>query len=286
MAQVIVNGIVSAALIAPPAVAFSMLFGILRFPNFAIGGYITVGVFAAYAMNVPLALPFWVAALGATLAGAVIVWISDQIIFRPMRTSAPVTLLVVSIALTFVLEHSVRLIFGPDVKGFNLPLERPITLGQIHITRSQIHLIGTALFIIVFTHLLLTRTRTGRAMRAMADNPELAEVRGIRSTLIRVVATLYCGALLGLSGVSAGFDLAIEPLLGWSLTIPIIAAAILGGIGSVYGAMLGAVLVGLAEEFSTLILPSSYKIAVGFGIIAMLLLLRPQGLLGQPEIKK
>lgn len=285
-AQMIVNGVITAALIAPPAVAFSMLFGILRFPNFAIGGYITVGVFAAYAINVPFGLPLWAASLGAMLAGAAVVWASDQIIFRPMRASSPVTLLVVSIALTFVLEHSVRLIFGADVKGFDLPLERPLVFGGVHITRPQLYLIGAALLVVIVTHLLLTRTRMGKAMRAMADNPQLAEVRGIRSVLVRVAVTLYCGALLGLSGVSAGLDLVIEPLLGWGLTIPIIAAAILGGIGSVYGAMLGAVLVGLAEEFATLILPSSYKIGVGFAVITILLLLRPHGLLGQPEIKK
>lgn len=286
MAQMVVNGIVTAALIAPPAVAFSMLFGILRFPNFAIGGYITVGVFTAYAINVQFGLPLWFASLGAMLAGGGVVLVSDQLIFRPMRASAPVTLLVVSIALTFVLEHSVRLIFGADVKGFDMPLERPLFFGGVHITQSQFYLIGAALLVVIITHLLLKRTRMGKAMRAMADNSGLAEVRGIRLMLVRVAVTLYCGALLGLCGVSAGFDLVIEPLLGWGLTIPIIAAAILGGIGSVYGAMLGAVLVGLAEEFATLILPSSYRIAVGFVVIAILLLLRPHGLLGQPEIKK
>lgn len=286
MGQMIVNGVVTAALIAPPAVAFSMLFGILRFPNFAIGGYITVGVFTGYAANVLFGLPLWAASLAAMLAGAAVVWASDQIIFRPMRTSSPVTLLVVSIALTFVLEHAVRLVFGADVRGFDLPLERPLVFGGMHITRPQLYLMGASLLVVIVTHFLLTRTRIGKAMRAMADNSQLAEVRGIRSVLVRVVVTLYCGALLGLSGVSAGLDLVIEPLLGWGLTIPIIAAAILGGIGSVYGAMLGAVLVGLAEEFATLILPSSYKVGVGFAMITILLLLRPYGLLGQPEIKK
>lgn len=284
--QMLINGLVNAALIAPPAVAFSMLFGILRFPNFAIGGYITIGVFTAYAFNVQLGLPLWVAALGAMLVGAAVVWASDWIIFQPMRASAPVTLLVVSISLTFVLEHSVRLVYGADVKGFNIPLERPLVFGNVRITPEQLYLIGAALLIVVVTHVLLTMTRIGKAMRAMADNPQLAEVRGIRSVLVRSAVTLYCGALLGLCGVTAGLDLVIEPLLGWSLTIPIIAAAILGGIGSVYGAMLGALLVGLAEEFAFLILPSTYKIGVGFILIAILLLLRPHGLFGQPEIKK
>ena len=97
-------------------------------------------------------------------------------------------------------------------------------------------------------------------MRATADNFSLAEVRGISTELVIALTWLYCGALLGLTGVLAGLDLVIEPLIGWNLTIPIFAAAILGGIGSPYGAMLGAVLVGLAEEFTVLILPSTYKV--------------------------
>jgi branched-subunit amino acid ABC-type transport system permease component len=126
----------------------------------------------------------------------------------------------------------------------------------------------------------------GKAMRATADNFSLAEVRGINTELVIALTWLYCGALLGLTGVLAGLDLVIEPLIGWNLTIPIFAAAILGGIGSPYGAMLGAVLVGLAEEFTILVLPSTYKVGVGFVIIAVLLLFRPQGLFGVPQVKK
>ena len=256
MGQSILNGLVSAALIAPPAVAFSMLFAILRFPNFAIGGYIAVGAFAAYAANLWLGLPLWLAALVGMAVAAVITWLSDVIVFRPMRGSSAVTLLVVSIALTLIIENVIRFIFGADVRGFDLPLTRPIKIAGLRITIEQIYIMGITLGVAGGTHLLLAFT------------------------------WLYCGALFGLTGVLAGLDLVIEPLVGWNLTIPIFAAAILGGIGSPYGAMLGAILVGLAEEFTTLILPSTYKVGVGFAIIAILLLLRPHGLLGTPEIKK
>lgn len=284
--QLIVNGIVNASLIAPPAIAFTLLFGILRFPNFAIGGYITVGAFAAYALNVDAGLPLWLAGIGAMAATALVVWLSDVLIFRPMRGHQPVTLLVVSIALTLILEHVVRLIYSADVRGFDLPLQRPFKFAGLRITQEQIWIIVMAIAIGVLVHLLLQHTRIGKAMRATADNPMLAEVRGINAALVLAFTTGVCGALFGLTGVFAGLDLVIEPLVGWNLTIPIFAAAILGGIGSPYGAMLGALLVGLAEELTVLVLPSSYKIAVGFVIIAVLLLVRPQGLLGTPEIKK
>ena len=114
----------------------------------------------------------------------------------------------------------------------------------------------------------------------------LAEVRGIDTGRVIMFTWILCGALFGLTGVLAGLDLVIEPLLGWNLTIPIFAAAILGGIGSPYGAMVGALMVGMAEELTVLVLPSTYKVGVGFAIIAILLLVRPQGLFGQPEIKK
>ena len=286
MGQSILNGLVSAALIAPPAVAFSMLFAILRFPNFAIGGYITVGAYAAYAANISLGLPLWLAALVGMAVAAVVTWLSDVIVFRPMRGSSAVTLLVVSIALTLILENTIRFGFGADVRGFDLPLTRPIKIAGLRITIEQIYIIGITLGVAVGTHLLLAYTRIGKAMRATADNFALAEVRGIHTSRVIAVTWLYCGALFGLTGMLAGLDLVIEPLVGWNLTIPIFAAAILGGIGSPYGAMLGAILVGLAEEFTTLILPSTYKVGVGFAIIAILLLLRPHGLLGTPEIKK
>jgi branched-subunit amino acid ABC-type transport system permease component len=172
------------------------------------------------------------------------------------------------------------------VRGFDIPLQRPWKVFGAHITPEQVEIIGWSLAIGVMLHLLLAHTRIGRAMRAVADNPMLAAIRGVNAGRVTAFTTAICGALFGLTGVFAGLDLVIEPLVGWNLTIPIFAAAILGGIGSPYGAILGAVLVGLAEEATILVLPSTYKIAVGFVIIAVLLLVRPQGLFGTAEIKK
>lgn len=284
--QMVVNALVNAALIAPPAIAFSLIFGVLRFPNFAIGGYITVGAFAAYAFNVQLGLPLFLAGLGAMAVTAVVVWLSDIIVFRPIRDFGAVTLLVVSIALTLILENIVRLIYSADVRGFDIPLQRPYRFAGIHITHEQIQIIILAVILAVVTHVMLRYTRIGKAMRATADNPSLAAVRGIRAGAVIAFTWVFSGALLGLTGVLAGLDLVIEPLLGWNLTIPIFAAAILGGIGSPYGAIVGALLVGLAEEMTILVLPSTYKVGVGFVVIAVLLLVRPHGLFGQPEIRK
>ena len=284
--QLLVNALVNAALIAPPAMAFSLLFGILRFPNFAIGAYITVGAFAAYSLNVSLGLPLVVASGGAMIITAAVVWLTHVVVFRPMQDQSPVTLLVVSIAAAFIIENVIRLFYSADVRGFNIPLERPWKFMDARITREQVEIIIFSGLIAVGLHFLLAHTRIGRAMRAVADNPMLAAIRGVNATWITAFTTALCGLLFGLTGVFAGLDLVIEPLVGWNLTIPIFAAAILGGIGSPYGAMVGAIMVGLAEEATFLIIPSTYKVGVGFAIIAVLLLVRPQGLFGTLEIKK
>ena len=284
--QLFVNALINTSLIAPPAIAFSLLFGVLRFPNFAIGGYITIGAFAAFTANIVLGLPMLPATAFAMAVTALLVWACDVIVFRPLREHTAVTLLVVSIALTLVLENIVRLFFGSDVRGFDLPLERPRRFGDVRITGEQVDILFATVVVAVGVHCLLRYTNLGRAMRAVADNPTLAQVRGVRINRITGATTAIGGALFGLTGVFAGLDLVVEPLVGWSLTIPIFAAAILGGIGSPYGALIGALCVGLAEELTVLILPSTYKAGVGFVIIAIFLMFRPHGLLGQAEIKK
>ena len=284
--QIFVNALVNAALIAPPAMAFSLLFGILRFPNFAIGGYITVGAFAAYTLNVSLGLPLALAAAGAMAFTGLVVWIAHVPVFRPMESQSSVTLLVVSIALTLILESIVRLFFSADVRGFDIPLERPWKFLGARITTEQIEIIICAIVLATCLHILLHHTRFGRAMRSVSDNPMLASIRGVDAAKVTAFTTFLCGAMFGLTGVLAGLDLVIEPLVGWNLTIPIFAAAILGGIGSPYGAILGALMLALAEELTVLVLPSTYKIGVGFVIITVLLLFRPQGLFGTAEIKK
>ncbi len=286
MGQILFYGLMDGAIIALPAIAFTMLFGILRFPNFAVGTFMTVGAFIALTLNVTFGAPIWVAAIGAMAFTSVAMWLSDVIIFKAMRESHSISLLIVSIALSMIVENIIRLFYGNDVRGFELPLERPIKFAGIKFTPDQLWIIGTAIVAMLLVHALLKYTRLGKAMRATSDNFALAEVRGINTNRVIGATWLLGGALIGLAGVFAGVDLVIEPQLGWSLTIPVFAAAILGGIGSPYGAMVGAVLVGIAEELTGHFFEPSYKVGVGFVIITLLLFFRPHGLFGQPEIKK
>jgi branched-subunit amino acid ABC-type transport system permease component len=279
-APYVVAGIVTASIVVLPAITFSILYGILRFPNFAVGAYLTVGAYVAHAANqgfrwsMPASA---VAALGATGALAVAV---DRLAFRPRRRSRPLTLLVISIGVAFILENAVRFVWGNDLQSYDVPVRRPWVLGPLRLNADQFWIVGAAGAFTIAVHLLLKLTRIGKAMRATADNADLASVRGIDTERV-VAATSFLGGILsGASGVLLGLDSVLTPLMGWNLLIFVFAAAILGGIGSVYGAMLGAVSIGLVAELSTAFLPASYKGALSFLIMAVLLLFRPRGLLG------
>ena len=286
MMQVLVNGFISGAILALPAIAFTLMFSILKFPNFAIGAYVTVGAFCILFFQTVTGLPIWAATILGMAATAIVAWTSDAVVFKPLRNRSSITLLIVSIAVALVLENIIRFIAGNDIRGFDVPLSRPLRLAGFKATPEQLWLISISVLAMLAVYALLKYTRLGKAMRATADNFTLAQVRGIDTDRIIIATWLIGGALAGLAGLFAGLDLVIDPLVGWNLTIPILAAAILGGIGSPIGAMLGAISVGLAEELTAHLFNPAYKAGVGFVIIAILLLVRPHGLFGQPEIKK
>lgn len=280
VAPYLVAGIVTGSIVVLPAITFSILYSILRFPNFAIGSYMTLGAYLALAANRDLGwgmAPSFGLALVGSSAVAVLV---DRLTFGRMRRARPLALLVVSIGVAFVLENLVRFIWGNELHSYDLPLTRPWILGPFRVNADQLWIMGVAVAFLVAMHLLLRFTRVGKAMRATADDPDLASVRGIDTERIVTVTWILGGAMSGAAGVLLGLDATISPLMGWHLLILVFAAAILGGIGSAYGAMLGALSIGLVAELSTAWFTPSYKAAFGFLIMALLLLVRPRGLLG------
>jgi branched-subunit amino acid ABC-type transport system permease component len=286
MIQMIISTLASAAIVAPAAVAFTLVFTLFRYANFAVGGFVTIGAFAAWTFNVPLGWPLWVAGIGAMVVCAVAFALSDRLVFRPLRGRGGGTLLLVSIALSFVLENVVRFIYGAQMKGFDLPLTGPVTIWDIRFTQETVAVVAVSLLAILAVGALLVLTPIGRALRAVADNPSLASVRGLPVPRVEVFGIAVAGAMLGLSGTLVGVDLSIDPNLNWAVTIPIIAAAIVGGLGSPVGAAAGAILIGAAEELTVAFLAPTYKGAVGFAVIALVLILRPQGLLGDKVDRK
>ena len=276
--QFIVNGVVTGGMLALPAIAFSVLFGILNFPNFAISAYITMGGFFAYALNVSLGLPMLlVFPLAMIVSGFMGVGV-DHLAFRPMRGRRHLTLAIVSIGVAFILENIARFIWGNELRGYDLAITRAIKLGHIRIGKEQLVILLVSAAFMVLIQLLLKGTRMGKAMRAVADNPMLASVKGIDSEQVIRQVSFIGGALAGAAGIMVGVDTVIDPLMGFKLIFSVFAAAILGGLGSAPAAMGGAFCVGLAEEMSLTWIPATYKSAVGFSMIVIILLFRPQGL--------
>lgn len=280
MIQLLLNALASAAIIAPAAVAFTLIFTLFRYANFAAGAFVVFGSYAAWVVNVGLGLPLWTGGVVAMLVTALLVALCDRLVFRPLRGRDGATLLLVSVALSFVVENVLRFLFGTSIRGYDLPLVGPMVFGGVRVTWEMIGIISASAASIALVGLLLAFTRAGQALRAVSDNPSLAAVRGLPVRRVQLLGLVISGALFGLSGTLVGVDLAIEPSLAWVITIPVIAAAIFGGLGSPAGAAIGALVIGIAEELTVLFISPPYKAAVGFVVIAVMLLLRPQGLLG------
>jgi branched-chain amino acid transport system permease protein len=280
VAPYLVAGVVTGSILVLPAIAFSVLYSILRFPNFAIGAYMTAGAYVAFAANRTLGWPIAPSLAAGILGTALIAVVVDRLTFRLMRRSRPLALLVTSIGVAFVLENLARFFWGNELQSYDVAVRRPWALGPLRVNGDQVWIIAVAAAFLVFVHLLLRRTRIGKAMRATADNRDLASVRGIDPERIVLVTTALGGAMAGAAGVLLGIDSIVSPTMGGGVLILVFASAILGGIGSAYGAMLGALAIALVAEMSTAVFPPTYKTAFGFVIMALLLLIRPRGLLG------
>ena len=279
--QLIVNGIVMGTLLAIPAIGFTAMFAVLRFPNFSVASHATIGAFAGYAANVGLGLPAEVSLIAAFAVAALVGVASDEIALRPLRPHGALTAAIASIALTIVLENAVRFFYGNDLRGYDLPLVRDWRVWGIRIGPQQVDNLILAVALMAAVFLALRYTRIGKAMRAVADNPVLAELKGIDPVMVGRLTAFFGMGLVGAGGMLLGVGTSIDPLTGFRFILPIFAAAVVGGLGSIPGAVLGAMVVGLGEELSLLVLSPSYRSAVGFLAIVLVLTFRPRGILGE-----
>ena len=278
--QALVNGLVSGTLLAVPAIGFTAMFAVLRFPNFSVSGVATVGAFAGYlAYGAGLQIVGSLAA--AFLAAGAVGLALDKAAHLPLVRQGALPAAIASIASGLVLENVIRLGFGNELRGYDRPIARDMRLGDIRVSPQQLETMGIALAIMLMVFAALAFTRIGKAMRATADNPELAALKGIRPQRVAIMASFVGMGLVGVGGMLLGLDSSIDPLTGTRILLSIFAAAVLGGLGSAPGAVLGAFMIGMAEELSVLGVGSIYRSAVGFFAILLMLSLRPRGLLGE-----
>ncbi|HKI99904.1 MAG TPA: branched-chain amino acid ABC transporter permease [bacterium] len=295
--QLIVFGLISGAILALSGIGLSLTYGILKFANFAHGDMMTLGAFMALMVlsglramgwhGAPLGplsfgWPMLVSTVAAMVLTAVVAVVLDRILYRPLRTMGSAILLISSVGVAFGLRAVIQFIWSPQPQYYIRKIQISREMLGVRVKPDQIFILVLSAALVLALHLFLTRTRMGKAMRATADNMELARVTGIDTERV-ILWTWVIGAMLAAAaGVMIGIENKfITPLIGWEILIYIFAAVILGGIGSPYGAMAGGVIIGVSGELSTMVIPTEYKPVVAFVIMILMLLVKPTGLFGE-----
>jgi neutral amino acid transport system permease protein len=282
----LVNGLTLGALVALAAVGLSLVFGVTELTNFAHGEFLTVAAAVAYFLHASSAGPEWmllIAAVPAIAAAVALAWGQERAVWRPLRRRrvGTVTTLVTSIGLSFAIRNVVLVVLGGNpvtYRDYAIQDERSY-LGLETVPKNVV-IVLSAVAILAAAGLFLQRTRAGVAVRAVADNRELAESSGIDVNRVIMITWLLGGTLAGLAGVYLGVSTSVQWDMGFNILLLVFAAVVLGGLGTAFGAMLGGFLVGLMVELSTLWLPTELKNAVAMAALIAMLLWRPQGLLG------
>jgi len=304
MLQLIADGLVVGSVIALGAVGLTLTYSILRFANFGQGEFMTWGAYLAVsALAFVLAMtgggvmepmgPFsfgWqliVAMVLAAVLTAALALVVDWLLFRRLRRGNAITLVIASFGAALALRNLVQFLYGTLPEYYTREIQIAIrlvprdVLGGLRVTPDQMLVIGLTIGLMVALQLLLTRTTLGRAMRATAMNPALARVAGVDTDAVVRATWVIGAALAAVAGVFAGIVGQIRPMLGFDLLLPLFAAAILGGIGSVRGAVAGGYIVGLAESLSVPLVGAEYRAATAFAVLIGILLVRPTGLFGE-----
>lgn len=276
--QLIIYGIILGGIISLGAIGISLTFGIVRFANFAHGDFMTLGAYLAFTFFIVLDLPWVLSLVLAAVATALTMVLVDQVLYKRLRRASPLILLISSFGTALILRSLIQLFWGPANKVYEAGIKMPVMFWGLRIKTDQIFILIGTIALMVALHVFLQHTRMGKAMRAMADNIDLSQITGIDTEQVVMWTWVIGGILAAAAGIFYAIDTRIYPNLGWRLLLPIFAAAVLGGVGKPYGAIAGGMIVGISEELSTLWLLPTYKEAVAFAILVIVLIFRPTGL--------
>lgn len=282
IANAMINGVVIGMLLALPALAITLVFGIARFPNAATGDYMTLGAYTTMASQLVLGGSIVAAVLAAMTATAAVSLLMYFWVFRALSERSHVSRLIASIGVAFAVRSTITFFAGQDQYNIDIPLVRAWNFGGVRILPTDLYIVGAALAALAIVFCIMYLTPTGRRMRAIADSPELAAASGIRARRVMIFLWALAGAFCGLGGALLGIKAVVLPELGWELLMPMFAGVILGGIGSPVGAVLGIVTFSIAQEVASVFVGPAYKIVLAFAVLLAVLLLRPQGMLGRP----
>ncbi len=281
-------GLITASILALAAVGFTLQFGVTNILNLAYADIMTASAFAAYLVT-RAGFNVWIGLLAGATFGAVFSPAVNIGLFTPFvrRGTKLFGMIIVAISLSLIVQYGLQAIFKTGF--FSLPVSNGHSFHVLDMifTTSQLLIIGIAIIAMLLMHLLLRYTKLGKAMRATATDAELARNCGIATDVVVDVAWLISGALCGLAGVALMINVTtFTTATGGTFLIPIIAAAVLGGIGQPYGAMLGALVIGISSEVAAALISPDYKQVVAFGILIVVLLVRPQGIISEVATQK
>jgi branched-chain amino acid transport system permease protein len=282
--QHLVNGLVLGGTYALLGIGLTLIFGLMNVVNFAHGEFYTLGAYAAFAAVALSGLPFVPALVAAMAAGVALGALTERVLLRPLRGQSIDTVMLVMIGLWIAMQNAELLVWGGVAQSIPHPFPTaPLTFGPLSIAPLRVFVLAATLALILVAHLIVHRTRLGRAMRATFQDPDTAALMGVRIGRIHTVTFALGSGLAAAAGALLGPIFLAYPAMGDLAALKAFSVVILGGLGNVAGATLGGVLLGIAEELGAGYVSSGYRDAVGFVIIILVLLLRPSGLLARAE---
>jgi branched-chain amino acid transport system permease protein len=284
--QLLSNGLRFGLILGLASLGLSLIFGTIGLVNFSHGELVAFGAITAWYLNVSAGIHLLGAALITIVLAAIFGWAQDRAFWRPLRNRGTglITLMIISVGVLLFLRFFYLFIFGGEREQYRqFVIQSSMVIGPFRWAQRDLWIMGISAVLMIAVSLVLLRTRAGKAVRAVSDNPALAASSGIY--VDRVVTSVWVvgTALAGLAGILFGLIQSVDYLMGVRILLLIFAAVILGGLGTAWGAMLGGVVVGILVEISTLVIPSELKNAGALGILVIILLIRPQGLLGRRE---
>ena len=282
--QQVVNGVTIGVVYALIAIGLTLVFGILGVINFAHGDFYMIGAFLTYTLTVRLGLEYFLALALTIAGGAAVGLLAERLAVRPLKGRHMFTVVLSTLGLSIFLENGALLVWGPDPREIELAWgSRPLLIGGVVITFLRLAVLATAAALIVALTWFIRRTTWGMAMRAVAANRDAAALMGIPVDRVYAITFAVGSALAGVAGGLLGAMFTIEPTMGEWAVVKAFSVVIMGGMGHVPGAVLGGIILGVAESLGAGFLPggTSYKDGIGYAILILVLLYRPQGLFGR-----
>lgn len=294
--QHMVNGTSLGSIYALIALGYTMVYGILKMINFAHSEVYMVGAFAAYyaasrfgISQSPGFLSLIILLIIAMVVCATLGLVIERFAYRPLRSAPKLNILITAIGVSLFLQYTGQLVFGPDPKVFPQVMEDHILIewGQTQLRTFDVTILFVSLFFMAALHFIIHHTKMGRAMRAVSTHPNVASMMGVNVDRVIAFTFIVGSSLAGVGSVLVGMKYPkIDPLMGTLIGLKAFVAAVLGGIGNVPGAVLGGLIMGLSEEMVVTFISSTYRDAFAFGILILILLFKPTGLLGKNQMEK